>query len=259
MLLTVLGEFVLPAGGAAWTATLVQSMAAIGIAEKNARQAIARLADQGLIVSHRAGRRVRWQLSDDGRALLTQGAARIYGFLTERATWDGRWLVVTFSVPEEQRARRHLLRQQLGFAGFGFPGAGVAVSTHLDREAVAVAALRNLGIDDGAMVFRGEAGALAGDAELVRRAWDLDDLGRSYEQFLQRFGGLRPDGEREALAALTHLVHEWRRFPFVDPELPADLLPAGWPGQRARQLFDGCHSEWVAPARAWFAAADRVD
>ena len=252
----MLGEFVLPAGGSAWTSTLVATMDAVGIAEKNARQAIARLAEEGLMVGERAGRRVRWTLSDGGRELLTQGTARIYGFLSRPATWDGQWLVVTFSVPEEQRAARHLLRRQLAFAGFGFPGAGVAVSAHPERESLAVEALRGLGVDDGAMVWLGRAGALAGDPELVRRAWDLDGLAATYGHFIDTFTALRPRDEDQTVAALTRLVHEWRRFPFVDPELPLGLLPDPWPGQAARAMFDRRHGEWVGPARRWFAAVD---
>jgi phenylacetic acid degradation operon negative regulatory protein len=39
-------------------------------------------------------------------------------------------------------------------------------------------------------------------------------------------------------------VHEWRRFPFLDPQLPSDLLPAGWLGTDAARLFHGRHAQW---------------
>ncbi|MGH9058200.1 MAG: PaaX family transcriptional regulator C-terminal domain-containing protein, partial [Acidimicrobiales bacterium] len=90
-LMTVLGELVLTGDGTAWTATLVEVLASLGVAEKNARQAIARLADQGFIAKEPAGRRVRWHLSAEGRDLLTTGTERIYGFLDHAAAWDGRW------------------------------------------------------------------------------------------------------------------------------------------------------------------------
>jgi len=46
VLLTILGEFVLPTGEAPWTATLLHVAAGLGLAEKSARQALARLAAQ---------------------------------------------------------------------------------------------------------------------------------------------------------------------------------------------------------------------
>ena len=51
MLLTILGEFVLPRGGTAWTQSLVDGLATLGASERNARQAIARTAEQGFLES----------------------------------------------------------------------------------------------------------------------------------------------------------------------------------------------------------------
>jgi phenylacetic acid degradation operon negative regulatory protein len=50
----------------------------------------------------------------------------------------------------------------------------------------------------------------------------------------------------------TRLVHEWRRFPFLDPRLPAELLPEGWIGDHARELFAARHADWATGAqRRW--------
>jgi phenylacetic acid degradation operon negative regulatory protein len=48
------------------------------------------------------------------------------------------------------------------------------------------------------------------------------------------------------------MVHAWRKFPFLDPDLPAALLPAGWPRQQAHALFVERHRRWEAKARAYF-------
>ena len=128
LLLTILGEFVLPHAGSLWTSTVVDALGALDVDERNARQAVARLAERGTVRSVKHGRRARWHLTDQGQRLLTDGTQRIYEFGRREDTWDGRWLVVLCSVPEEQRAKRHQLRSRLGFAGFGFLGAGVAVS-----------------------------------------------------------------------------------------------------------------------------------
>ena len=50
----------------------------------------------------------------------------------------------------------------------------------------------------------------------------------------------------------TRLVHAWRKFPFVDPDLPASLLPADWPRRRAYELFTVRHARWAGPAGDWF-------
>ena len=252
LLLTTLGEFVLPHGGAVWTSTVVRGLGALGIEERNARQAAARLADQGIVRSSRDGRRALWRLTDHGRELLTVGTDRIYRFGASDDTWDERWLVVLCSVPEDQRAKRHQLRTQLAFAGFGFLGAGVAVSPHLDRERVANTVLKDLGLVPGAVVLRAEIGSLIPADQLLRRAWDLEGLARRYRDFTVGFARRAPRSDDARFAALVELVHAWRRFPFVDPEIPPRLLPAKWPGRRAKTLFDDRHAAWTASANAWY-------
>jgi phenylacetic acid degradation operon negative regulatory protein len=259
LLLTVLGELVLPQDGAAWTATLVAALGRLDVEEKNARQAIARQADDGLLAGVRDGRRVRWHLTDAGRELLTVGTERIYAFGGPGGeAWESRWLVVLCPVPEEQRAKRHHVRSRLGFAGFGFLSAGVAISPHLEREAFANAVLEELGLVDGAAVLRAEAGTLVSDIALLHRAWDLDALADRYRRFVDAVEALDPRDDAARFAALVTLVHEWRRFPFVDPEIPDALLPPDWPGHRAKVLFDERHACWSPAAVAWFAERERA-
>ena len=60
LLMTLLGEYVLPRERAAWTSTFVEALSADGVEEKAARQALARTAAEGWITAERVGRRVRW-------------------------------------------------------------------------------------------------------------------------------------------------------------------------------------------------------
>src|SRR5829696_8991685 len=88
LLLTILGEFVLPHGASVWTSTIVEGLGVLNVAERNARQAVARLSEQKILVSERHGKRTRWQLSEAGTRLLTAGTERIYGFGDDGAAWD---------------------------------------------------------------------------------------------------------------------------------------------------------------------------
>src|SRR5688500_2296904 len=94
LLTTILGEFVRPHTATLWTTTAVAALETLGVTERNARQALARSRDQGLIVPERRGRTVRWRLTDAATELLTAGAERIYSFGTRGVSWDGHWLVV---------------------------------------------------------------------------------------------------------------------------------------------------------------------
>lgn len=257
LLLTILGEFVLPRGGSVWTATVVDGLARLDIGERNARQAVARLGEDDLLRPERVGRSTRWHLTDRAARLLGDGTDRIYGFAAGTPPWGGRWLVVIASVPEEERSKRHQLRTQLGFAGFGFLGPGIAISPHAEREEVANDVLRELGLDGSAVVFVAETGTLVPDGQIIERAWDLGELADRYRSFVTEFEARAPGDDGAAFAAVVDLVHEWRRFPFDDPEIPPDLLPAEWPGPAARDLFVTRRAAWLSDAERWFDARER--
>ncbi len=256
VLLTLLGEFALPHDGAVWTSTIVDALGLLDVNERNARQAVARLSDQEIVEPERHGRRTRWHLTDSGRRLLSVGSARIYEFGGTRPSWDSRWVVVLTSVSEDQRGKRHQLRSQLEFAGFGFIGPGIAVSPHVDREGIATSILRELDLRDSATVWLAQSGSFVPDEEIISRAWDLDELAGRYTEFVREFERRQPRSLAARFAAVLELVHAWRRFPFGDPEIPDSLLPAGWPGRRAKQLFDVRHAAWAESANEWFEKAE---
>jgi phenylacetic acid degradation operon negative regulatory protein len=240
LLFTVLGEFVLPTGGSAWTSAFIEVFARLGVEEKAIRQALARTATDGWIKPERHGRRTRWRLTPAGDRLLTEGSERIYAFTGIRRGWDGSWLLVLARVPEGDRPARHRLRTRLSWAGLGTPAPGVWITTYTERTGEVEEVLRQAGIVDRqifAATHRG-GGELA---TLVSQAWDLPAIEQRYEEFLAEFA---PSSAKDPLIRLIDLVHAWRRFPSLDPGLPAQLLPARWSGARAARLFAARHAKW---------------
>jgi phenylacetic acid degradation operon negative regulatory protein len=252
LLLTILGEYVLPGGEAVWTGALVAALGLFGVAEKAARQALARTAAEGWITSSRHGRLARWQLTPAGRQLLTEGAQRIYSFGQDGEAWDGSWLIVVVPAADLGGQVRHRIRTRLNWAGFGALPGGVWISPDPDRESEASEILSELGLGRAAMSFTARHGSIGAQQDIVARAWDLRAVEARYAGFIAEFTALRPVSDAEKLAAQTLLVHEWRRFPFLDPRLPRDLLPAGWPGAKAAALFRARHARWSEGAgRCW--------
>ncbi len=241
-----------------WTSTLVEALGLLGYSEQNARQATARLFDQGLLERTSHGRRTRWTLSDVGERLLTEGAQRIYGFQNAADPWDRRWLLVLSSVPDAQRAMRHQLRRRLGFLGFGALSGGVMVSPHTSREQAAARVLEDLDLVASTFLLKAEATALTSPDHIIAAAWDVPALADRYKQFTHHFGAAggvsSVDGPAaDSFVALTGLVDTWRRFPFEDPEIPAELLGSEWPGRAAKACFDDRHRAWGEAAQRWWA------
>ncbi len=250
LLLTVLGEFVLPRDTPAWTGALVGALGEVGVEEKAARQALSRTAAEGLLLPEREGRRARWRLTQAGTRLLAEGAERIYAFGRRLEQWDGRWLVVAVSVPETQRQLRHRLRTRLTWVGLGSPMPGLWVSPDADKEKEAAAVVDDLGVE--AFSFTGPFGLVGEQQRVVAQAWALDEVERRYVEFLAAAGEVRVTSSGEAFRAQVQLVQDWRRFPFLDPALPAPLLPATWPGPAAAEAFHRRHGEWHADAQAYW-------
>src|SRR3954470_1952258 len=184
VLLTVLGEYLLPASGSAWQETLIGALGALGHKTHAARQALARSAAAGWLRTERHGRRSRVHLTADTAEMLRSGARRIYTFGAPWE-WDGRWLLVVLRVPEERREVRHRVRTRLAWAGLGSLGGGLWITPHVEREAE----LNDLGGEDAVaelQSFVAELGNLGDPAKLVSEAWDLDGVAERYRDFVDR-------------------------------------------------------------------------
>ena len=153
--------------------------------------------------------------------------------------------MVIYSVPESDRALREQLRKKLAWFGFGSLAASVWVSPH-DRTAQLVAEFA----DESSVqldVFQSRSAGIEADQEIAGRAWCLPELDRDYGTLLgeyrERLDRYRA-GEvrgRDALVERMRLVHDYRRFPFRDPDLPLELLPRDWRGRAAHDAFLEAH------------------
>ncbi|MDQ6840270.1 MAG: PaaX family transcriptional regulator [Actinomycetota bacterium] len=253
LLLTVLGEHVLPGGGQVWTSTALDALSLLGVGTPTARQALARSAAAGLLTASRVGRRTRWDLTARATALLAEGTERISSFGRRARRWDGQWLLITVTVPEPSRHLRHQLRVRLGWAGFAPLAAGSWISPWTSREGEAISLLAALGLEELSTVFVSRLGGSEDALAVAGRIWDLDGVEADYRSFVARQSARSPASAGEAFAMLTTMVHDWRHFPAADPDLPAELLPGWWPGGKAAALFHDRHAAWAPAARSWWA------
>jgi phenylacetic acid degradation operon negative regulatory protein len=250
LLLTVLGEHVYPSESWTWTASLLYVLHGMGVEERTARQALARCAAAGWIEGDRHGRDARWALTDRGRALVGESIQRVYSLAEPSPRWDGRWLVLLVSVPRQRRSARRRLYSALSWAGFGNPTPGVWLTPHLERAGEARAIVADLGLWESALSFVGASAAIGlQDDEIVRRAWDLDDVAARYRALLDRWQRARPTAGDPVLFAQVELTCALGRLPFLDPQLPEELLPR-WIGRRAHALFAGRRTAWFPAAHA---------
>lgn len=241
LLVTLLGDYWWGRAEYLPSAALVALASEFGVTPAAARAALSRLRRRDLLASSKAGRHTYYGLTQRARLVLAEGRDRIMAFGTRSEPWDGRWTVAAFSVPEEQRALRHALRTRLRWLGFAPLYDGMWVSPH-DGVDQALEALRDLKVERATVML---AAIPAGNrlAGTPVTAWDLEHIRKMYEGFVEEYEPLLERVRRggvsasEALIARTALMDIWRNFPNLDPELPDQLLPPGWPRRQARGIF----------------------
>jgi phenylacetic acid degradation operon negative regulatory protein len=246
LIFTFFGDYVLERGSAIWTSSLIHLMELLDMSERAVRSALSRMTRKGWVTSEKQGRMSQYKLTPKGRALLVRGGERIFEPIF--TDWDGSWQVVVYSLPEEQRDKRHMLRKQLNWLGFGHLAPGTWCSPH-DRHVELEELSVELAIEPYVDIFSGAYRGPSSARQLVARCWDLDALADQYTTFIARY---EPEFEecRQQIEAgwplppeqcfirRFWLTHEFTTFPMIDPNLPVELLPADWVGLQAHRLFE---------------------
>lgn len=228
--------------------TLLQSC---GIAPPATRTAVSRVTSQGWLTQESRGGIRGYAATPVGRDRLAEAWARIYR--PDTSGWDGRWHVVVTDRPVD-RGQRDRVSATLGYLGYG----RLAPQTWLAAQAApeVTTALGALGATFSAF----STTDLGQARDVVARTWDLRELAASYASFAADTAELRAqvrDGltPERAYPVRAALVHRWRKFLFVDPALPVEVLPADWPGQAARELFLEVAGLLLPPARIFVSDA----
>ncbi|WP_406063164.1 PaaX family transcriptional regulator [Streptomyces sp. NBC_01077] len=234
-----------PDGAPLPVAALIRLLAVLGVDAPSVRSSVSRLKRRGLLLPGRtADGAAGYALSDDARRLLDDGDRRIYA-RTEPKLSEG-WVLAVFSVPEAERHKRHLLRSRLARLGFGTaaPGVWIAPARLYDETRNA---LERLELSPYVDLFRGDHLGYAATAGAVARWWDLPAIAGLHEEFLAahepvlRAWRTAPADAEAAYRDYLLALDSWRRLPYADPVLPAELLPDDWPGRRSAEVFAALH------------------
>lgn len=258
LIISVLGDAVVPRGGRVWLGSLIRLLEPLGLNERLVRTAVFRLVRDEWLTSARSGRRTDYLLTPSGEQRIDEASRLIYAAAMPQ--WDRRWrLIVT--VGELSARDRERLRKALVWHGFGALNSDCFVHPGVDLigvfDALVAEGLGGL-VDQLKPLIAADAalGMAASDAEMVRSAWDLEQLAEMYRDFVARYrpvlGQLRDGGfdtaDETAFLLRVLLIHDYRRLLLRDPSLPGVLLPADWPGQSARLLCSELYRRLLAPS-----------
>ncbi|WP_166847964.1 PaaX family transcriptional regulator C-terminal domain-containing protein [Isoptericola sp. BMS4] len=256
---TIVGAYVRALGGWIATADLVALLAQLGVAAPSARSAISRVRAKGLLDAETVGGRSGYRLAAAATPMLERGDRRIFGYRQQGE--DDPWCLVSYTVPEDRRDARHQLRRQLTGIGCGrvAPGLWICPAHQADEVEDVLAAL---GLRAAATLFVAGPPRVEGSlADAVARWWDLDHVAALHRGFLAVHGDAAHAGDAHGggtapataatFARWTRVLDAWRPVPYLDPGLPASLLPSGWPGRDGVRAFDTLRAALAVPAAAY--------
>ncbi|HEX4063832.1 MAG TPA: PaaX family transcriptional regulator C-terminal domain-containing protein [Streptosporangiaceae bacterium] len=273
------GDHLRSRGAQAPVAALVRLLASIGITAPAVRTAISRMVRQGWLEPVRVSAGAGYALTPRATRRLDEAAERIYS--RGNHDWDGGWhLVVVERVRE--RTRRERVQASLRYLGYAQLDETTWLSPRPSPELQGLREAERIRVEPFAARYDGDPRGL------LARAWDLDGLARAYLGWLAEARELiapvspvagHPSGpespavghlsspespavghpsspertvpDEVIFAARSKLVHEWRKFLFRDPGLPAELLPDEWPGLAAAEFFN-VESARLLPAASRF-------
>ncbi|MFC9220786.1 PaaX family transcriptional regulator C-terminal domain-containing protein [Streptomyces hygroscopicus] len=239
---------------------LVRLMADLGVEGAAVRSAVSRMKRRGVLTSERHAGAAGYALAAPTLETLAEGDARIFE-RTRADTADG-WILVVFSVPESEREKRYELRTSLTRLGFGTAAPGIWIAPG-NLKAETERALDRRGLSAYVDIFTGHHVAFGDLRSKVRIWWDLDELTELYANFLRHHRPLLDSWSaaestpQDAFRAYIPLLTQWRQLPYRDPGLPLALLPPGWNGVTAGEVFDELNRLLSAPAREHALAAIR--
>lgn len=242
LLVEFLGAFVRAQDGWAPVAAVVALMGEVGLDESTVRTLVSRLKKREWLISERRGGTSGYRLSELALRSLEEGDRVVWHARQHVSLSDG-WALVSFSVPESERSKRHLIRSRLGALGFGNIGAGIWIApARMLPEARH--ALAEIGLEKFVDLFVAHYADHQELQDLIGRGWNLTDLDAEYREFIREHQGMldrhaaAPSTDAQAFRDYMLALNQWRQLPFRDPGLPAELLGSDWPGDAAGALFE---------------------
>jgi phenylacetic acid degradation operon negative regulatory protein len=261
LLVTILGDSVMPRGGVVALSGLIRLGAAFGLSERHVRTVSARLALDGWVEARRVGKQSEYQLTADGRARFAEATQRIYALPAK--VWSESWTLIV--LPAQKASERRRIRHELAWQGFGELVSGVFA--HPEKIPADIRpGIDDIGLPASALIFEATMAEHLAHERLVALGWNLNDLALRYQRFVSRFEQTQKILRQEtadpetSFIIRTLLIHEYRRLHLRDPQLPASLLPADWPGARAAELCRMIYEAVLAASESFLSkSASRLE
>jgi phenylacetic acid degradation operon negative regulatory protein len=240
LLFTLYGSYIRHYGGKIDIASLVRLMGEHGLTPGAVRAAVLRVTQQGWLEARTKRGKRYYALTEPGRRRMLEAAERIYKF--KRVDWDGKWRMLVYNLPESRHELRNQIRQELKWLGWGSLSNSAWITPNNIVD-ITQEHLRSYRVNRHIEIFEAQHLGFSDEQELVKKCWDLSEIEARYRQFQRQFRArleealASPLSPETAFVEKTELVHEYRKFLFIDPRLPKEFSSVLSYGEEMSQLF----------------------
>lgn len=209
--------------------------------------AIRRLTEEGHIKKSKKEKekKIHIRLTEKGKRFIKEHQESIRRF---PHTWDKKWRLVVFDIPEEKRISRDHLRRYLKMLGFGKVQRSIWISPY---NFIKIIRQYTDKLKLSGYVFQITADEFQGFSEsvLVQTFWNIKDIHNEYLDLIERY----TEKQKELVEQLKkkprqkdisrqvlkeHLIWDYQSISARDPHLPSELLPDDWGGDKARKFIE---------------------
>lgn len=258
LIASLYGDALTHRGGEIWLGSLTALLEGLGFGDRFVRTSLFRLNKEGWLDVIRIGRRSFYRLSEKGLRVTRRAEGKIYR--AELPAWDGTWLLLLSEGLDKNTLAD--VKKQLIWQGFGALAPSLLASPSQTLAEIQ-SLLHEAGVAENVICFEAHSPLEMSVSALrsrVEECWHLTEQNELYESFINTFRPLlsllrdaSPDELTPArcFSIQLLLIHFYRRVVLKDPLLPAELLPAHWNGQAARQLCINLYQQLAPGALAW--------
>ncbi len=154
-------------------------------------------------------------------------------------SWDGKWRVISYEIPESKREIRDRLRREMQGWGLGPWHRSFWLTPHPIIEPLKSLTFQK---EEEKYLQAFEANHVYGDREvLIEKVWEKSLLDKKYRELFKKWHDIL-SGNEEKIDKFKKIVSFYIEVLRQDPGLPKELLGESWIGFEAWSIFNEIRS-----------------
>lgn len=156
----------------------------------------------------------------------------IFRFMKD--TWDGKWRILSYEIPEKKRDLRDRLRREVAGWGLGPWHRSFWITPHPIISNLKVLVSQK---EEEQYIQAFESEHVFGDREiLIEKVWQKTALDKQYRELFKKWHDILSKNEEKS-TKLKKVIDEYIVLLRLDPGLPMNLIGKSWIGYEAFQIF----------------------